>query len=82
MVVWLTKGVHGCCYPLVMQALSVAEADARLLLSAASAAARDQSLGADGILLVSKQGAHLVGNVASLVSRLRALQDELSTLRG
>jgi hypothetical protein len=53
----------------------------QLLLSAASAAARDYSIGAEGILLVSKQSSSLMGNVASMISRLRALQDGLSTLR-
>jgi hypothetical protein len=53
----------------------------QLLLSAASAAARDHALGAEGILLVSKQGNSLMGNVASMISKLRALQDGLSTLR-
>lgn len=63
------------------QALCLAESDVRLLLSAASAAARDHTLGAEGILLVSKQGTSLMGNIASMISRLRALQDDLSTLR-
>jgi hypothetical protein len=50
-------------------------------MTAAAAAARGQALGADGILLISKQGSSLMGNVASMISRLRALQDGLSTLR-
>lgn len=68
-----------CAAPL--QALSAADCDVQLLLSAASAAARDHSIGAEGILLVSKQGSSLMGNVASMISKLRALQDGLSTLR-
>jgi hypothetical protein len=64
-----------------LQALSAAESEIQLLLSASAAAARDQSLGAEGILLISKQGSSLMGNVASMMSRLRALQDGLGTLR-
>lgn len=68
-----------CCH--CLQALNEAESDVQLLLSAVFAAARDQSLGADGILLISREGSNLMGNVASMISRLRGMQDGLTSLR-
>jgi hypothetical protein len=67
------------CLP--TQALAAAEAEVRLLLDAAAAASRDKTLGPDGILLVGKQGKFLTGNVASMISCLRALGDGLSGLK-
>lgn len=42
---------------------------------------RDRALGAQDILSLSKQGSNLMGSMASMVSRLRAMQDGLSTLK-
>jgi hypothetical protein len=64
-----------------LQALKEAESDVQLLLSAVFAAARDQTLGADGILMISREGSSLTGSVASMISRLRGMQDGLSSLR-
>lgn len=75
----MLRSALACVRP--MQALAAAEADVRLLLDAAAAAARDKTLGPGGILAVSKQGKFLNGSVASMTSRLRVLGDELSRLK-
>ncbi len=61
--------------------LSEAESEVNLLLSAVRAAAMDQVLGAEGMLWISREGNSLTGNVASMISRLRGMQEGLSTLR-
>jgi hypothetical protein len=68
-----------CPHP---QALAQAEADVRLLLATASSAAKQRLLTPEDVSLVARQGASLLGSCASLMSRLRAMQDGLSTLRG
>jgi hypothetical protein len=65
----------------VEQAIAAAEAAVQGLLAGASAAAREHTLSAGEVALLSKQGVSLAGAAASLGSRLRALQDGLSCLR-